>query len=309
MASDLSEPFTPESARELHDHLQAAWPRDRALSTDMLQLYWNQKAVTLPDTNSPDRAIRYEPEKVTTQEAMRIVDLFTSMFMKPAPPSLIHRDEGMGRTEDRERVEQALTLTRTQVDHHHRVRLARVRGQITVGRGAQLGPLPGGEHWWNYPYREPGESLEGSKARKREWMKSAPGLPFVYIELPPESTFPASLGYQNDLVGTVLQLTYYDLCAIFSEDELAKALPEKPKKASEEFTLFMASNRSYLTYMLMAGGGVTVPIVGQIGGRRDSELRQIQHGMGAQSSAHRPASPAPAGRGRWGITGCRRCSR
>src|SRR3990167_4379570 len=227
MPNDLDEPFTPESARELFDHLQAAWPRDRDLSLNMLNLYWNQKAVTLPDTNNPERAIKYQPEKVTTQEAMRIVDLFVSMFMKPAPPSLIHRDEGMGRTEDRERVEQALTLTRTQVDHHYRVRLARVRGQITVGRGAQLGPMPGGEHWWNYPYRESDETLERHGGRKKKWKESAPGLPFVYIELPSESTFPASLGYQNDLVGTTLELTYYDLCAMFSADELAKALPER----------------------------------------------------------------------------------
>ena len=297
MATDLEAPFTPESSRELYDHLLQAWSRDRDLSLRMKKMYWDEQAVTLPDTNNPDRNAKYTPERATTQEGRRIIDLLASLYTEPAAAALAHRDEGVGRTVERETVEQALVAARRQVDRRNRVRKARVYGQLIAGRGAQLGPLPGGEHWWNYPYRQPDESTESSKARREEWEKSAPGLPFVYIELPPESTFPASLGYQDDLVGTTLELTYYDLCAMFSADELAKALPERdPQKAkpTDTYTLFMASNRTYLTYTLMRGQGVRVgPLT--FGGQADAELRQIRHDMG------RSVVRVPAGitRSRW----------
>ena len=282
MATDLDAAFTPESARELYDHLANSWPRDRALATRMLNLYWDEQAVTLPATGDVDRNMRYQPERATTQEGRRIIDLLASLYTEPAAASLAHRDEGVGRADEREKVEQALVAARRQVDRRNRVRMARVYGQLITGRGAQLGPMAGGEHWWNYPYREADESLDHWKERRGKWEGSAPGLPFVYIELPPETTFPASLGYQDDLVGTTLELTYFDLCAMFSQEELVKALPNRdPAKAkpTDTFTLFMASNRTHLTYTLIGKKGVSVGPL-QFGSVGDAELRQIQHDMG-----------------------------
>src|SRR3990172_7745200 len=160
MVTDLDSPFTPESSRELYDHLHQAWSRDRDLSLRMQKLYWDEQLVTLPDTNNPDRNAKYTPERATTQEGRRIIDLLASLYTEPAAASLAHRDEGVGRADEREKVEQALVAARRQVDRRNRVRMARVYGQLITGRGAQLGPMAGGEHWWNYPYREADESLD-----------------------------------------------------------------------------------------------------------------------------------------------------
>ena len=276
MISDLDAEFTEESVRELYDHIQTAFSRPRALAEDMLKLYWDQMAFTLPDTEDKKRTRRWKPERLTTKEGARIVSLIASLYALPATASVEWQGDGTRAVEKAEALEVALNTAYARMNASvASARGARVFQQLII-KGAQLGPLPGGSYWHGFPAKQPDENEQQWAKKYQEWQRGGP-LPFVYIDLPTESTWPASIGYMNDLCLSTIKATYWDLCSIFSPDEL-KPLADKQRKANEEFTLVMASNHRHLYYGLadVNPGGVS----GLLGSRNELKLRQIEHGMG-----------------------------
>jgi hypothetical protein len=286
MPSDLTAEFTVESMRELFDHVQQAYSRDRTLTSKILALHWGEHKLNVIDTMAKDRKRKVQPERMVTEEASRIHNLLDSFYTISAKATMEWKGEGSRATSVADRIEIAANEGYDQLNpSHHKPRSVRVFDQIVTGKGATLGPMPGAgdagnpTYWYDFPDHPAGETERRWQERYEEWRKAGP-LPFVYVSLPGDSTFPASYGLVNDLCVSVMSVSYWDLVDMFSADELGPALGNETPRAEQMFTLAMTSNREHLAYALMEVPGGGFANTGFFRGKNDHLLRSVEHGMG-----------------------------
>lgn len=280
MPSDLTSEFTVESMRELFDHVEQAYSRDRALCTRMNELYWGEHKLNVIDTMAKGRKRKLQPERMVTEEASRIINLLRSFYVAPANASVRWHGEKPRAASVADDIEIAVNQAYDELNPMHDKPRKDVRfEQILLGHGAQLGPMPGGAYWWDFPGKASGETERQWEEKYEEWREAGP-LPFCYVPLPADSTYPASLGLVNDLCISAMAVSYWDLREMFSPEELERTVSGEELKVNETFTLVMASNREYLAYALADVAGKGFLGTNLFRGKEDKLLRSVEHGMG-----------------------------
>jgi hypothetical protein len=278
--SDLTEPFTESSLRELYDHVDRSYQPDRELAAQMTELYWGKQPVKMQDTTAKGRSLKLNPVKMYTQEGARVNNLITSFFTQRADVGVKWAGEKARAESVAEKLEVGIAAGVSQMDEQFAYpRNDRIKGQILYGKGAQLGPMVGGNYYWDFPYGEEGETSASWKKRYEDWYKSGP-LPLAYVSLPSDSAFPASLGLTKDLCTATLSVSKYELKEMFGDDAVNEALTGASEKAGQVYTLFMASNRQHLVYCLMDVAGKGLAGTGVFSRHNDRIIRQCKHGMG-----------------------------
>jgi hypothetical protein len=277
MPRDLDEKPTVETIRELHDWNQGSyWSQQRALDAELKALTSEEHGVTVSDTADKKRKNRLDPERMTLGEGPRTKNVIYSLFSVPPTIGVMWTGEGQRNQAKGDEVEIGLSELWDQENPPTDSPWIRfVKQLLDIGRGAVL-VLPGDAYWWDPPKKQPGEAETQWLARYRIWQRKAP-VPILYRDLPAESTFPPSLGAVNDLALSTLSTTWHELQDIFSEKELAGALPEKREDRFSPVTLGIYANRKYVAYSVLADGKTGIPGYGE--GRRfpDKILRSIEH--------------------------------
>ncbi len=278
--SSLNEEPRLEHIRDLYEHIQtdAGWQRQRALDTQLLNLYFGDNPVPVPNTRSRQRHWQFDPVKMNLNEAARIIDLFMSFYPEPARIGVVFTGEGQRSDEQAEKAEQAINEAIDQLNPatdspHYR----QVFQMLLLGREAWM-IAPGNQYWYDFPFKREDETEQQWADRFAGWKKGAP-LPLLWTDLPAQSTFPASLSTVDDEVLSYKTVTYVDLMEIFSAKELGGDPPREDWL--KHTNLIIYSNREYIGYATLndvRGVGIGPFRLG--GGIEDRLLRTVEHKLG-----------------------------
>lgn len=301
MPTDLDAEPQIEEIRELYEHNDKAWQPERTQATAFSNLYWGEHGILVPDTGGNQRKRKIEPERMETKEGARVVDLITSFYALPANIGAQWTGAGSREASAVDALEVGINEAIDQLNpQYDSPRDRRVFQQVLYGKSAQLGPIYGNSYYWDFPYKEPNETEEAWAKRFDEWRKGGP-LPLVYIDLPAESTFPASFGTLNDLVLCNMDMTAWELAEIFSPEELGGALPER-YKASDPFKVAIMSNRMWLAYAIIGDKNPIPSGVPMVGGKNDAILRTVEHKMGRSAIRIHPGMTRRKEKGRYWLS-------
>ena len=287
--SELDSPPTKERIRELYAHIwerDPGWGRQRALDKRLIDMYFDEHSIEVPDTANEERKRQLEPVRMATGEAARIVDLITSFYIQP-PRMGVHnvgitaKDPGAGENVALA-INEAIDQLNPATDSPWRTGLY---GQVLLGRSVDL-IAKGSDYWYDsYPYKEQGESERAAAKRRDEWRRKAP-LPILWTSLPPESTFPANLSTVDDEVLSTKVVSWSDIFDMFSEEEIGKSGAEVPERDSNEWfssvLLGIYSNRHSIAYMILAEqktGPMRIGGHGVGGVFPDAIIRNVEHGL------------------------------
>lgn len=286
MPRDLDEAPTGEHLKQLYDHCYDGpyWSPQRSFDERMLELFFDDNRIRHPDTANKNRLRRIDPERMASAESARVTELLISLYPNQATVGvrdLGEKPRGEGKIE---RVEVALNECLDQMNPPTDAPYdAEVWQMGTVGRTAHLGPICGGDYWWDFPYKEPNESEGEWQKRYGDWRRKAP-LPLIHQDLPADMTVAPSFGSITDEVMSVMSLMWYDVIQMFSVEEIGKALGNDYEqsenfKFGEPVDLVIHSNCRWLTYALKGREG---GFLGTSLGRRDvvTPMRQIEHKLG-----------------------------
>ncbi|MCH7946057.1 MAG: hypothetical protein IIC73_08615 [Armatimonadetes bacterium] len=109
--------------------------------------------------------------------------------------------------------------------------------------------MPGNAYWWDFPEKEPGQTVDERWETFSKWRRDAP-LPLLWKDLLPQNTFPPTFGRMKQEVISWLDLSWYELEEVFSEEELSKITDNKTAFADEgeAYRLLIFSNVKWLSY-------------------------------------------------------------
>jgi hypothetical protein len=268
-AENKAEP-TAQYHRELYDAARDYWPPQFEVDEELDDLYWDTAAVETTDTQAQGRRRKVKPERMTSGEMARAIDLIVSLIALPSVIGVQWVGEGKRGKSTDDKVEIALAEAIEQLNPPTDSPLKRGRWAMTLfGREARL-MLPGGMYYSDFPYMRDGESLDDWTKRHESWRKGGP-LPIMWVDLPVQSTFPASFSRMDDEAISWQEATLDDLRSMFSERELGE-IGEGAR--TDKFTLSICANRRWLSYGIIgADGGWSS------GAANDRVLRSIEHGM------------------------------
>lgn len=269
--------------RDLYNHVlnDEAWQAQRDLDTKLLDLYFNEHGIEAPDTNEKGRKRRIKPERGSTGEASRIIDLIVSFYIAWPRFSMQLLSETQAAQSVGEKSALGLNEGFDQLNQGtHSPWVDGMWYQLLLGRRADL-VIATNKHYHDFPVKG-GEETEASWAKRlQEFQRKSP-LPVMWINLPAETTFPASLSTVNDEVLSYQRLTYTDLFDMFSGKELEGVMPEEKGDWRRNITLGIHSNRNHLAYIFLGEDDGTSKS-GWWGFNRDwpdKILRNVEHGMG-----------------------------
>ena len=153
-------------------------------------MYFNDFTVALPNTEAKDRNRKVQVIRSKTSEAGRIVDLLRSLYTSPAAIGVQSIGGHPPAETLREKIEQAISEAMDQINGGagDTPRKADVFNLITLGRAARLGPVFGKAYYHDFPERGDRDEDEWRKTLD-DWKHNGP-VPFVWLELQPENTFP-----------------------------------------------------------------------------------------------------------------------
>jgi len=274
MATDTKQEPTIEYCRELLEHVQKVWSNSTQgdLDTERITMYWDEDRVPQENTAARGRRRKIQPERVTANELRREVDLITSLFPYPAEIGVQYIGEGSREESTAEKVEVALNEAIDQLNPPLDSPLTRERWQMCLlGRAARL-IVPGHMYWWDFPYMQEGETLDAWSKRHNLWQGQAP-IPVCWVDLPAESTFPASFGRIDEELISWQEVTGYDLVTMFSPEELSGVVEFTSQSLSDEYTLIIFSNQVWLAYGITPGPTGNPSWEGKL-------IRPIEHGLG-----------------------------
>lgn len=275
-----------EAIRELHDFVARSpgWTAQRAYDKERLDLYFGTHLIPTDNTAAKDRRRRIEPERMATGEAAREVDLISSFYAQMPKFRALQSGEGSRAEATAERVAVAYNEGADQLNPATQSPWEDgVWSACLLGRSVDLW-APGDKYWWDFPMKGNGEDERGYAARLMDWKRKAP-LPVMWVSLPAESTFPASLSTADDEAYCLQSVTWLDLLDMFSDKELkGSGMPEEPTKLREPVDLAIYSNRRWLAYAVLARTGAT-QIVSPAGSayqltqNNDHMLRVCEHDL------------------------------
>ena len=280
MPRDYDSPPAPEYLGEFYQHLQKYWSKQFTEDEENDLFYWDEQKVDAKDTKSPDRLFVREPERMTSQEAPRIVDVIASLF--PDPPQIGAR--WMGEKARRpSTVEDVVEKPMNQI-----VALLNRDGYgpwfeqrthlVKYGRSARLIVHGGDDHaagyWSNFPYKAEEEMEADWRKKHGSWWRKAP-IPILWLALDPRRTFPATFGSMEDEVLTWWKVSMYELGEMF--EEYGDVSHENWEKSA---VLVCHANRRYLTYgVIESSEGMGVGSVRWGGGKLQPRImgEPIEH--------------------------------
>ena len=278
--SPLAEPPTEEYIRELYEHNQRFWINQIRDDLRFKEFYKNEHQIDVPDTNNPDRKYQFPPEIVKLGEAGRITDLVTSFYVKHAPLAARWMGQKTKSPTQQDAVEQGVNEALAMLIPPPKLQASRFN-MVLLGRACELGPIYGDAYYYDFPFKRDDESEQDWAMRYQEWIRAGP-IPFVWQNLPPESTFPPSIGAINEEVLSTKEVTWKELQRIFTREEIGPAMPEDEAKQWDTVTLGIYSNTKHLAYCVLQGGEAR-----RMGGfrvgttrRADHVLRTLEHGLG-----------------------------
>ncbi len=284
---DQDQPPTEPYIRELFAHNQTHWAPQIAVDTQIRTQLLNEHIVNVPDTSHKDRKNRQEPEKMTTGIGPHALRLVSSLYETPANLGVMFTGEGGKGSTIADRVEIGLAQARSLLNPAtDSPRSRQVKHIVGLGRWVQL-TLPGDVYWWDTPkFRElgfGGETNVTFMQRLRDWKRKAP-LPILWQDLPPESSFPPSLGRVDDEVLSTTRTSWWELLDVFTPDELGNALPPHDQRQGQVI-LGIYANRTWIAWTILAeeaSGGRRFPFGVTIGTQHfaDKIIRTIEHKMG-----------------------------
>lgn len=276
MPRELDSAPSIELIRELYDHNQTYWSKQTTLDKQLISMYFDDEPVAVPKTDDKRRRFRIEPEKMTSGEASRTIDMITALYTQPATIGVQWTGEGKKGPSIGDQIEiglnEAIDQLNPAVDSPRKRELWQF---VTLGRSARL-MCPGDSYYWGFPFREDGESEDAWHKRYSEWSKRGP-LPILWLDLPAESTFPPSFGALDDEILSVVQMSRSELEEVFSPEELAPLAPKERFQKTEPESLAIYSNHRYLAYAWLGTGdniGITTLR------KEDTLLRTVEHKLG-----------------------------
>ncbi len=277
---DLSDKPDKEYILDLAAHIDSDWfPIQSKIDKRHKKLFWNEHDVKTTNTKDAERVSQMEPEIVTSGEAAREVNLAMSFYARPAPLGLNWIGEGSRSGDKDEYVINEIVDVLNPASYSPRRQ--RVLSQILLGRGIDF-ILDGRSAWWDFPDVDSVKGLDAKEAMLKEWRRVNP-VPISWMNLPAENTFPAGLSTIDDEVLSRLDMSWYDLMEIFSEEEFKSSgatLPDR-KDFGKEVTLGIYSNREYVEYVLFLDNTNSGHSSGgSDGGKKIYQLRSIHHEMG-----------------------------
>lgn len=247
----------------------------RKIDEELLRFYFDEHAIPVPNTAGRDRSRRIDPERLSVQEAPRAIDQIVSYY--PQWPTLGAQFTGSGSFSET-RIEQAGRALNEMFDQLNpavgdQPWTEGVFWQALLGRSADL-VLSGEQYYWDFPFKREDETEEEARERRQEWRRNAP-LPMVWYTLPPQNTFPSSLGAVNDEVISWQIMSGQEVADIFGPGSVETFEPSN-------HTVVIYSNRRWIAFALLAdrptGGFAGSPLGARF---EDRWLREPQeHGLG-----------------------------
>ena len=272
-----------EHIRELFEHNGKVWGAQTDIDKVLLDLYFQDFKILLPDTKNEKRRRQFDTERVKLAEATRIVDLISSFYVEP--PYVGVRSSGQGPRGPTVSDDLELGLNEV-VDQLNPPAAGMgpyqvgVEQQNLLGRKAEI-ILPGDKYWWDFPYRQAGELEDAWWDRYGDWERHAP-IPILWQDLPAESTFPPSFGSMDEELLSTTEHTWAELKRIFSEKELSSVKRDDRATDYDSYTLATYSDKKYVVWAVLEGGEERN--VGPVSfGHRptaDSVVRALEHKMG-----------------------------
>lgn len=300
MPDELDKKPTAGDVRYAFDHVNNLYgegSEQAKLDREFMELYWDEHEIEKPDTDNKDRRRRTKPLEMRSGEAAREVDTICSFY--PSPPQLSIKSKGDIKGEAvSARVEIGLAELIDQMDPTGEKWNADILQQVLLGRTARL-QVPGNAYYWdNFPERG-GMSEDGWNKTLKDFLRG--GIPIIWEVLPAETTFPTSLGRQDEECLSWQSLSAFDLMVMFGRDAITKSGVGKAiqsaldaKKSDYKFTLIIYSNRQWISYVLREGEVTASQGFMGLGGSKegwpDTEVQSIRHGMGKSAIRFLPGA-------------------
>ena len=247
-------------------------------------MVFDEHAIQAPDTANKKRRRRIEPERFSTDEARRQVELIVSLYPHIATVGVKFTGDGTKAAGVVDKVERGLNELLQQLNPPtDSPRQREVWQMVVLGRTARL-IVGGHQYYWDFPFKPEEQSEDEWQARFKEWNRQGP-IPLLWLDLPARSTFPPSFGALDDEALSILEVSGAELAEVFSPGELAEA-DLADYETWKSYRLGIHSNRAWLTYAIMGEvqsptgrlGKIVAKVTGQ--GHEPSVLRQIEHGLG-----------------------------
>lgn len=279
--NDLLDQQSPEYIRLLLEHNQKFWPVQFDLDHLLMSVVEDEHNIEAPDTAKKTRKRRIKPERFSTDEGRREVNLITSLFPHIATVGLRYTGSGSKSQAVPDRIEVALNMALDILNPAtDSPALRNVWWMVVLGRAVDM-MVPGDAYYWDFPDHPEGESEKDWARKHEEWQHSGP-LPVAYMDLPPQSTFPPGFGAINDEVLATKVMSFHELRQVFGDADLAGKFHDDPEPWST-YTLGIYSNKNWLQYVLLGEGkqGYGVGPI-RVGGSppQDKIIRSVEHKQG-----------------------------
>ena len=284
MPRDLEAAPAMEYLTELAEHNDHFWGgKQRSVDDLLIQMVFDEHPVQAPNTANKKRRRRIQPERFSTDEARREVELIVSLYPHLATVGVKYSGDGTKPAGVVDKVERGLNELLQQLNPPtDSPRQREVWQMVVLGRTARL-IVGGHQYYWDFPFKPDAMSEDEWQTQFREWRRKAP-LSLLWLDLPARSTFPPSFGALDDEALSILEVSGAELAEVFSADEL-RAANLSDYESWKTYKLSIHSNRAWLTYAIIGEAqaptgarGVVHRLTGQ--GVKPSVLRQIEHGLG-----------------------------
>ena len=273
---------------ELARWIDLHWQSQQKLDLELKQLANDVHAITLPDTMAEGRHNLIEPERMSSAEGIREVDLISSRYTAPTPISFIWTGSGSKTERQREEMQTGINELADQLNPPGDSPRDRERIQtVALGRCARIF-LAGQSIWFDAPVIGDNEKETTFKERKKLWRRKNP-VPIYWRDLPAEHTFPAHLSRIHDEAISWVVSSWVELVDLFGEVDAGKAgLPEERNDWYKQVTLITYANRDHVAWVVNDYNGPKDErdpmLIGDIsiGGEKPNDnqiIRSIKHGL------------------------------
>ncbi len=279
--NDLLDQQPPEYHRQLLEHNQKFWQVQFDLDDLLLKVVEDEHHIEAPDTAKKTRKRRIKPERFSTDEGRREVNLITSLYPHVATIGLRYTGSGSKSQAVPDRIEVALNMALDQLNPAtDSPALRNVWWMVVLGRAADM-MVPGDSYYWDFPEHPEGESEDDWADKYQKWQHSGP-IPVAYMDLPPQSTFPPGFGAINDEILSTQVISLHELKKIFGDRDLDGKVHGSTEPWST-YTLGIYANKNWIQYVLMGEGkqGYGVGPV-RVGAQppKDEIIRSVEHKQG-----------------------------
>lgn len=286
MVDETRKEPTYELITEAFDWIQTFWHNQFEVDDDIWGLLDDDYTVVVPDTMDRRRRRRVKSERMTTNEATRVVERIASLYAHPASIGVQWAGPGTRSATLSDKIERGINEAIDSLNPPEDAPINDDRwNQVALGRCARL-ILPGSQYWYDFPEEIESESLEEWDSRFENWSRSGP-IPVTWKSLAPETTFPTSFGRLGEEHLTWMSMPAFELSDLFSAEEIGHAVPEMQDSYYNRgsVTLGIYANREWLSYVILDTAAT------EASNARASQLRTPGAGGMLRSVEHKMGRP------------------